>query len=623
MIGRKLAGYEIQEILGEGGMGVVYRALDPTLQRPLAIKVIRPEALGSQGKDRFLHEARACSRINHPNIVTVYAAGEEEGHPYLAMELLEGRTLREVIDEGPIPWEKAVLWMADILDALHRLHQEGIIHRDLKPENIIVLGDGTVKLMDFGIARVTSSATITTEGMTLGTVFYMSPEQAAGKPVDARSDLFSSGIVLYQMLTGKFPFEGEHPMSVMYAIQNEVPPSLSSLGVEVPGKLERALQRAMEKKPEKRYATTAEFREALLGIVRQEEAAREPGARWRSKRFLLGVVLPMAVVLVAGVIFVTLRIQDAREREVARQLAVQHNRLGEMYERRGELGEARREYRRAIEVDRTAVRPMYNLARLATEEGDEALADSLVRRATEVDPESYSYITALEHNERGHDYEVKGDLAGAGEEYRKAIEAVPEYEVPWNNLGVLAMRRGDWKAADSLLSKAVELEPHYSAALFNLGSLRWDQGKLTAAEGRFRAAVDSDSTFVSAYNNLGALLLDMGRVEEAQDVLETGLVRNEERKGQPDYGLYRASLLKHLGRAAEARGDREKAVALWRESLKSNPASAEVNEYLARALEESGSLDEARAHWERVIELAQEDEMRSRAEAALRRLGSP
>jgi tetratricopeptide (TPR) repeat protein len=269
------------------------------------------------------------------------------------------------------------------------------------------------------------------------------------------------------------------------------------------------------------------------------------------------------------------------------------------------------------------VRPMYNLARLATEEGDEALADSLVRRATEVDPESYSYITALEHNERGHDYEVKGDLAGAGEEYRKAIEAVPEYEVPWNNLGVLAMRRGDWKAADSLLSKAVELEPHYSAALFNLGSLRWDQGKLTAAEGRFRAAVDSDSTFVSAYNNLGALLLDMGRVEEAQDVLETGLVRNEERKGQPDYGLYRASLLKHLGRAAEARGDREKAVALWRESLKSNPASAEVNEYLARALEESGSLDEARAHWERVIELAQEDEMRSRAEAALRRLGSP
>ncbi len=178
---KTIAGYTIDSTLGEGGMGVVYRAVDPTLDRPLAIKVIKRKNLSATAKERFLREARASSRLNHPNIVTVYAAGEEDGHPYLAMEYVEGRTLRDVIDEGPIAWDQATLWIADILDALSRLHENGIIHRDLKPENIMVTGDGVVKLMDFGIAHMAAGDTLTQEGTTLGTVYYMSPEQAAGK----------------------------------------------------------------------------------------------------------------------------------------------------------------------------------------------------------------------------------------------------------------------------------------------------------------------------------------------------------------------------------------------------------------------------------------------------------
>ena len=218
MANKEIAGYEILGSLGEGGMGHVYRARDTTLQRDLALKVIRPESLTAVGKERFLREARACSRINHPNIITVYAAGEENGHPYMAMEFISGKTLRDIIDESPVTWQQAVRWVVDIADALSRLHQEGIVHRDLKPENVMVTEDGLVKLMDFGIAHIASSSTLTMEGTSLGTVFYMSPEQAAGKKADARSDIFSLGTVLYEMLTGEFAFKGEHPMAVMYSI---------------------------------------------------------------------------------------------------------------------------------------------------------------------------------------------------------------------------------------------------------------------------------------------------------------------------------------------------------------------------------------------------------------------
>ena len=201
----RIAGYDIIGTLGEGGMGIVYRARDAALDREIALKVIRPESLGVQARERFVREAKACSRINHPNIVTVYAAGEDGGAPWYAMELVDGETLRAVIHRGPVPWETAADWIAGVLDALSRLHAEGIVHRDLKPENIIVTRDGAAKLMDFGIARLSFETSLTADGATLGTARYMSPEQVRGTPVDARSDLFSLGAVLYELPTANLP----------------------------------------------------------------------------------------------------------------------------------------------------------------------------------------------------------------------------------------------------------------------------------------------------------------------------------------------------------------------------------------------------------------------------------
>ncbi|HEU4364430.1 MAG TPA: serine/threonine-protein kinase, partial [Candidatus Krumholzibacteria bacterium] len=160
---KRLGGYELRDVLGEGGMGTVYRAHDPTLDRPAAVKVIRATSLSAEGKERFLREARACSKINHPNIITVYAAGEEDGAPYMAMELIEGNTLRAIMEKGPIDWRTATRWVVQLLDALQRLHAEGIVHRDLKPENIMVTREGVIKLMDFGLAHLTSQTALTQE----------------------------------------------------------------------------------------------------------------------------------------------------------------------------------------------------------------------------------------------------------------------------------------------------------------------------------------------------------------------------------------------------------------------------------------------------------------------------
>ncbi len=338
---KTIAGYTIDSTLGEGGMGVVYRAVDPTLDRPLAIKVIKRKNLSATAKERFLREARASSRLNHPNIVTIYAAGEEDGHPYLAMEYVEGRTLRDVIDEGPIAWDQATLWIANILDALSRLHENGIIHRDLKPENIMVTGDGVVKLMDFGIAHMAAVDTLTQEGTTRGTVYYMSPEQAAGKKTDARSDIFSIAAVLYQMLTAEFPFEGEHPMSVMYSITNGSPKPLSEYDIEFPDGLHAIIDTALEKKREDRYDDAAAFRDALSALRETElgTAAYPVVPMSRKKRFVQ-VGVPVAVVIIADVLVVLSGIRGRGPR-ANRDLAIQHNELGQSAQGKGDFDNAR------------------------------------------------------------------------------------------------------------------------------------------------------------------------------------------------------------------------------------------------------------------------------------------
>lgn len=256
MIGQTIQHYNILEKLGEGGMGVVYKAHDTKLDRTVALKFL-PEGsvLSDEESRRFEQEARAAARLNHPHICTIHHFDEHEGQPYLVMEYVEGITLRESIREGQMSMDQALDFARQIAEALSEAHEAGIVHRDIKPENIMVDTKGRIKVMDFGLARLKGAEAITRTGSTVGTMGYMAPEQIQGEEVDHRSDIFSFGVVLYEMLTGQKPFRGEHEAALIYSIVNEQPDSITNKIGDNFSVLGQNIERCLEKNPNNRYTS--------------------------------------------------------------------------------------------------------------------------------------------------------------------------------------------------------------------------------------------------------------------------------------------------------------------------------------------------------------------------------
>jgi Tol biopolymer transport system component/predicted Ser/Thr protein kinase len=254
MIGKMISHYRIIEKLGEGGMGVVYKAEDTKLTRTIALKFLPPELTrDSEAKERFNHEARAAAALSHPNICTVYEVDESEGQSFIAMEYIQGVNLKEKIRERPLKLKEALEIAVQISAGLHNAHTRNIVHRDIKPANIMLTDSGQVKIMDFGLAKLTGQTKLTKDGTTLGTVAYMSPEQTRGEPVDHRTDIWSLGVVLYEMVTGQLPFEGEYEQAVMYSILNDDPEPLTARRTGVPLDLDRIIFKLLAKDPSARY----------------------------------------------------------------------------------------------------------------------------------------------------------------------------------------------------------------------------------------------------------------------------------------------------------------------------------------------------------------------------------
>src|SRR5262245_35634020 len=270
----KLGRYAIQSELGRGAMGVVYKATDTALERTVAVKTVNM-ALEREGADkyeaRFYQEARAAGSLNHPNIVTVYDVGKEGNVVYMAMEFIEGDELRSLLAAGrPLPVSQAVSVAAQVAEGLAYAHEHGVVHRDIKPANIMVLRDGPVKITDFGIARMrASNDELTQSGMMLGSPKYMSPEQVIGKRADHRSDIFSLGVILYEMLTGAAPFSGENVTALMYQIVNFAPPVPSAVNPAVPELLNFIAAKMLAKPLEERYQTAQELANDLRNCERQ------------------------------------------------------------------------------------------------------------------------------------------------------------------------------------------------------------------------------------------------------------------------------------------------------------------------------------------------------------------
>jgi len=310
MVGQTLGHYRILDKLGEGGMGVVYRALDTTLDRPVALKLLHAETTADpERKRRFVQEAKAASALNHPGIVTIYEIGADQGRDYIAMEYVPGRTLDQRLGPKDLPVREAVECAVQIADALAKAHAAGIVHRDIKPANLILNDEGRVKILDFGLAKLTETAgseesarTLTLrprtqEGTIVGTVAYMSPEQAEGKRIDARSDIFSFGAVLYEMLTGRRAFTGETKMSILAAILHHEPPPLAGLIPDVHPELARIVARCLRKDANRRYQHIGDVKLALLEL--DDAPAPRPVAP--PPRRSVAVVALVALAAVLGV----------------------------------------------------------------------------------------------------------------------------------------------------------------------------------------------------------------------------------------------------------------------------------------------------------------------------------
>ncbi len=334
LVGKRLGAYQVISVLGVGGMGEVYLARDERLKRKLALKLLPQQFTRDTDRvRRFEREARAASALNHPNIITIYEIGEMAGTYFIAAEYVEGQTLRQLIERGPLRAKETIGICSQVADALGAAHTAGLVHRDIKPENVIVRPDGYVKVLDFGLVKLTergllerrsnaSDIDVTNPGTVLGTVAYMSPEQASGIEVDHRSDLFSLGVLMYELLAGVVPFKGDSTASILDAIVYHQPEPLASIVGDVSAEMERIVNRVLEKDRDLRYQTASDFRAELKRFERELDSASIKSGGDSSKRkaikqsvldiseSTLGIA---AASLIAGDFFYTLAAERGRK----------------------------------------------------------------------------------------------------------------------------------------------------------------------------------------------------------------------------------------------------------------------------------------------------------------------
>jgi len=270
MIGKTISHYHIFEKLGEGGMGVVYKAEDTKLKRLVALKFLSAQALGvEEEKIRFIHEAQAAASLSHPNICTIHEIDEVEGQTFIVMEYIKETSLKKKIESGPLNLQETLDISLQIGLGLQEAHEKGIFHRDIKSANVMINEKGQAKIMDFGLAKLAGRTMVTKTGMMMGTVAYMSPEQSRGVKVDHRTDIWSFGVMLYEMITGQLPFRGEYDQAIMYSILNEEPEPITGLRTGVPMELERIVNKCVIKTLDERYQHADELVADLHKLLRE------------------------------------------------------------------------------------------------------------------------------------------------------------------------------------------------------------------------------------------------------------------------------------------------------------------------------------------------------------------
>lgn len=643
MTGRVLSHYEVLEPLGAGGMGEVYRARDTRLNRDVAIKILPTDRpFSDTARRRFQREAMAASALNHPNIITIYEIDSQDNVDFIAMEYVRGATLDSLLKKGRFSVHQGLRYTVQIADAVAKAHSAGIIHRDLKPGNVMVTDSGLVKVLDFGLAKFDSTPSpeaaadpgsdttqLTMPGMTSGTLAYMSPEQARGDPVDARSDIFSLGSLLFQLLTGELPFAGPNYMAVLHNIHFNPPRDITNLRPDLPESLATLISCMLEKDPGKRIQTMAEVAGQLRWIAREQQMSlsEEPAMLptlgpfvpprrlrppWHKTRraWMTGGLL--AAVVLAGVAyrFIYQRTNPARNapQSNVQEVPVEDNPYAlyksardslDHYDRRGATDRAIRLLQRAVQLDPKAAASYAALAeayfRKNRENADaqwaKLTADS-ASQALQLD----GYLAAA-HVSAGLAAMQQGKWNDAEKEFRRANDLDPKSSTPHRWLGALYDKTQKTDQAKVELQRALQLDPQNWNIYMEMGLNSFLGADYKSAASSWEQALKLEPDNVPALQNLGAVYQMLERNDDAAAALQRSL------EIAPNADTYN-----NLGTLRFFQGHYSESVAAFEKSVELSANSYDSWGNLADAYRWTpGDADKAKQAYRHAIELIHDE----------------